>query len=694
MSLEFRRYTGFKNAEELIYKLNKLQICDESNITIIETAREFYGVAIESSLKEFIIGKEEAWYIDENGYLENCSLAEFKLPYKIDSYSNKSGSRKIYDEYLASGNNLNVYHVKKGTLKYRRLESEILNQALFLLNTFVDKYYSRDDFNNYDYASDTTVNKIKSYLFENNKLNVVAINPFKNKVKIKLKEEEIDTNYKAVCYRFNNSNRLSIVAYEIRELSKTASVQKKWNFDAKLSDNHIDYSNINSLTKREINKLISKDGHAIKHVDFPTKTMIRIALEYDFSCISEINGLSLEEYIELVEEYPECLNYLGSMSKEIQIKMLEKDIGNIKHLRSINKTILGEFIGKINYNDISDKNIRKEYLDVISRREVDKRIKELQINTNYNLENLREHYIGLIKAVSGNKNHNTQVLNDEYPLHEHMKIIYSLIECSKIQLATGYISDKGIALVKDIIYDKRLSKEIQLIIGEIGKHENVMKINTARHINNLIEYGVKVKTCDERFFHGKSYLFLGKEVSAVIIGSSNLSFSGFFSHIELNAVTIFHNSSEFSKNIIEYYERLWERFKLVENIKGEDMKVIYKEEGSKDEEYKRQFAYLLEENPDKEYKNEIIFSGYSYENDYCGFYFERYGKMLVLESLKYQNAVYVFTNVVKPDEFIKNLMRKDLSTKLNEYCKRFNHSTNGSYIIEIKELMHNNIQTK
>lgn len=679
MSLDFNKYKGFPIIKALIQKLKSLKLYNENAIRIVEINREFYAVCIESPVREFIIGKEITWYTNENGYLTECSIEDFKLPYKISHCIKRYGSRKIYDEYLASGNEIAFYYINNEKLEFIS-EKDIDNHILFLLNTFVDKYYSKEEFEKYDYAGKNTISKLRSDLIENKELNIVAINPFRNKVRAEKNGKLFEIRYKAVCKKCADCKFINLIGYE-------ASL-----------DDIIEFKNIgevkdiiNKLDKKEINRLISEDGHRIKYVDFPTKTMMRIAIENDFSCITEINSLSIEVYEELINEYKECLEYLDRMSEEIQVYMLEKDIDNIKYLKNISEYILSRFIDNIDYETIRGRNLKKLYIKYIAENKVKEKLKNINYINDHDINTLKLGYQNLYNRILKNKNYETIFISNKYPLNEHMKILNSILNCYKAQLSTAYISDEGISLVIDIIDNLIKNKEMKLILGSIYNLYGKLCINTARYMNFLIEDGLKVKTYDEVFFNGNSFLFLGKEISAVISGSSSLTFASIYENIEINTITVFHNNSIIYETIINYFKNLWDNAKLIEGIDMEGRNTTNTNKDSINNNYEREFNYLLEEKPDKEYRNEVIFPGYPYENDYCGFYFERFSKMLVLESLKYQNAVYVFMNVEDPDTFIRELTGKDLSTELSQYKKRFNHSSNGSYIREIKELMRSSI---
>lgn len=679
MSLDFNEYKGFPIVKSLIIKLKLLNLYNENAIRIVEINKEFYAVCIESPVREFIIGKEIVWYTNENGYLTECNIEDFKLPYKVSHCIKRYGSRKIYDEYLASGNEIAFYYINNEKLEFIS-EKDIDNHILFLLNTFVDKYYSKEEFEKYDYAGKNTISKLSSDLIENKELNIVSINPFRNKARAEINGKLFEIRYKPVCKKCTDCKFINLIGYEV----SLEDVDKFKNI-VELKDI------INELEKKEINKLISEDGHRIKYVNFPSKTMMRIAIENDSSCITEINSLSIEVYEELINEYSECLQYLDRMSEEIQVYMIEKDIGNIKYLKDISEYIFSRFIDNIDYEILKDRNLKKLYIKYIAENKIKEKLKNISYMNDHDINTLKLGYENLYNRILKNRNYETIFISNKYPLHEHMKILYNIINCYKAQFSTAYISDEGISLLSDIIDNLIQKKEMKLIVGSIYNLYGKLCINTARYMNYLIEDGLKVKTYDEVFFNGNSFLFLGKEVSAVISGSSSLTFASIYENIEINTITVFHNNSSIYETIINYFKNLWDNSKLIEEIDMEGNNTTNTNKNSINNNYEREFNYLLEEKPDKEYRNEVIFPGYVYENDYCGFYFERYSKMLVLESLKYQNAVYVFINVEDPDKFIRELTGKDLSTELSQYKKRFNHSSNESYKREIKELMRNSI---
>lgn len=714
MKLIFNVYKGFNNRAELIDFLKRIDICSLDNVRVVLVNNQYYAVAIESTLKEIIIAKEQIWFIDKYGYLSNCSINEFNAPYKINSISDRSGKTLIYDEYIKSGGKISLYKLTKDEI-FILINNNNNNHILFLLNTFIDLYYLPSEFEEYNYSSLKIKNLIRRDILNLKEIHIVNINPFKSIVKIKINDEIIQTKYRAVIDNVSKQDELkpAIVGFqlyplifknekeiidvfkkqgqEIENLAKNKLIElSKVTINYLISEN-IDMSiYLSKIERKRVNEILSKNGHAIKFIDNPTYTMIIIALENDYSCICDINCMDVSLYENIVKEYTECYKYLEYMNEDIQIHVLEKDISKIKYLKNISQFIISRFLDNINYDQLSNKNNKMNYLNAVCKKHMDN--KSIELLNSINKDEIVKKYRDCIGLVKKNGGYISSLLDDKYPFNIHLNVIYNLIECEKAEIATGYVYDTGLYLINDMLLNLiNRKKEIKIIAGVLGinSNNNLIKYNenSLRYINNLIDMGVVFKTSPEKLFHGKIYILYGENISCVIIGSSNLSSGGFVNNIETNTIMFFSNYSLEFTQYKEYYERIWNKFEQIRSIDISSREVMITGGNEEKENDKRKFDYLYDENPDQVIEDAAMFKGCLYENEYSAFLFKKYSNMLILDSLIYENAIYIFINIQEPYKFLSKLQSKEVSKDLMEYDIRINHSKDSSHITRVKEEM-------
>ena len=84
----------------------------------------------------------------------------------------------------------------------------------------------------------------------------------------------------------------------------------------------------------------------------------------------------------------------------------------------------------------------------------------------------------------------------------------------------------------------------------------------------MLNYPIHLKTSENRFFHGKFYLFEGDSKAFVMIGSSNISGSGFCANYEVNLLYILDVNSELFKSFKEGFKVIWESGSTIEELKS------------------------------------------------------------------------------------------------------------------------------
>lgn len=745
MSIVNNRYSGFKNYKDLLEYINE-KIKYKENLKIVEIDSEFYAVGIETPNKQLIIGKEKVYYRNRDGYMISSNTDSFIAPYTIDDYTWTSFTSKLYDEYIEEVGYMNLYHIKGD--KIILVDNPINCYFTFLINSFIDKFYTIDEFDYYDYSSYKNINIMKRDLLEISDVKVVAINPFKSKIKIKYKDEIIETKYRAIVRnsidRNTDKHHSIVVGFQIKPIIEFVQTEDNYKTHCELNfeticnlrkyDNetiikifemgkdyikvlasnfHIDLNRkiielllhsgydiktyIENISNKRKNNILTKNAELIKYISEPTETMIRIAIENEYSSIARVKNLSIEMYEKLLNEYKECINYIDEMTIEIQEYFLNKDINNIKYFNKINIDILKKFHNKIKIDMLKNNNLKREFLRINNCSESDCGIKE---DANKLLAKITDRYSGAIENLNCTKNLEVLIMEPEEPVNIHLQALSNIIKPEELQIATGFLYSSGLALIDNII-EKLVSsnKEVNIIIGSLREYKSGYSVNmdknTAEYLNLFIDDGVKVKTYMEKFYHGKLYILVGKDISSVIIGSSNVSSGGFFNNYETNIAILFENYSEKLSEFKNYFLNIWnnsedinkldlEKF-LDENLNFKDKDNFHFNDIS--EEIKRNFSYLIEKKPDSILENIQVFLGKSYEGEYCGFYFKRYSDLLILESLKYENAIYIFSGVNDVNEFVKNLKSKEVSINNKKFVNRINHTKDLTHINRVKEII-------
>lgn len=744
MSIDNAKYRGYSNANDLISYLMKHNIGDLNYIKIVKTQNEYYAVGIEAPIKQIIIGLDIVWYKDISGYFVSSKANNFKSPYKIEKNDYRNYTSKIYEEYLKRENKIELYNIVKNNI-------ELVNNSfncyfVTLINSFTDKYYLKEEFDNYKYSSNRNWRLMKEGLLDINDIEVIAINPFKSLIKINYDGNELETSYRTI----NNIDKNgAIVGFQIKPIIQVDSnyingdniingksisdkviikifngsdedIEKLAKNDSIELNNNIINSIINNnyniklyiekLSERRKVELLIKNGHLIKYISNPSDILIRVAIINDFSCISKVSNMTIEKYEELLVEYSECINYLHDMSEEIQRHLLKKDINNIKFFKFLNSKVIKEFIIKINFELLQNNNVKKEFLNLLINEELNKYKNSLgnepfNYSNEINKQKIKNNYIKILESLNEINDKEILVFNNDEPISLYLETIFEIINCNKLEMASELITDTGLYLLSPIIYKLLTnSKEVKLIVGNLREYiyGQAIQINkrTAQYINLFIDDGMKLGTVIYKFYHGNIIILYGEKYSAVMLGSSNISLEGFYKNNETNIIMIFNNTSKKIEEFKKYYNSLWIESKEFNNLDinkflnkdlfTENNEDVNKESIKRRNDIERTFYYLFKEKPNRVIDNINIFKESIDGDEYCGFYFESYNKLLILESLKYQNAIYIYKDVENVDKFISVLKTKEASTKTKEYVDKINHTNDYSYIKRVKDIIEDN----
>lgn len=368
--------------------------------------------------------------------------------------------------------------------------------------------------------------------------------------------------------------------------------------------------------------------------------------------------------IKKIQEEERLKNKLLSDDNEISNNIYDE---NVEPKKNSFKKTKGEH-SKIQNNIISDQELRNRYF-----------------NTN-------------------NKN-NSQlfIINSDEALDNHINFLSKEIEVKNIYIASGFVYKSGLKCIEPSLeYALNNQGNIKFIIGSLQEYNKIsneenqkiegMDKNTAIYINYLlINNKIRVRTFEEKFFHGKFYLLEGKEKDCVIIGSSNVSSSGFYGNKELNLLYILDKNLNKNNEYMQWFNLLWDKsteiksinenyfvdietyydsYIPINNIKKIENKNVQRRIAElTDEDVKKRLNLWMDKEPDNIFTN----LGVKSLEDYILLEYKKYD-LLVLESFEFGNSYYYFSgmNVQTLIDTIKSLTKKEIFN-LSEMEKRGYH---------------------
>ena len=394
----------------------------------------------------------------------------------------------------------------------------------------------------------------------------------------------------------------------------------------------------------QIESVIS-NGYAIQYIDNPHERVQLEAAKQGSEIFKLIKNPSINAQKEFIKCYPEDICFVNNLSPQVIQRYYDNFNKNVKNKNGDNKC---EETKPLLYT------IRKTYNNI-----------EL-----YNELKLRYNYLFDSKVKP---EYQFTIINNSEPLNEHINFLCKEINIESLYIASGFIYKSGLKLIESIISTvKEKNGELKLIVGSLqnymeicsSKNDKVVGMDkeTAIYINNLLNKKlIKIRTFHDEFYHGKYYFLKGYEKSCVIIGSSNVSLSGFIGNRELNILYVFDNNSKIFYMFKEWFENFWIECIDINELNTDSFNDIitnydtncdtkcYKKLENKevrkyineltDEEVKKRLKIWLDKEPDN------IFTDLKIDNlkDYILIEFQKY-KLIVLESFQPGNSYYYFKN--------------------------------------------------
>lgn len=311
-----------------------------------------------------------------------------------------------------------------------------------------------------------------------------------------------------------------------------------------------------------------------------------------------------------------------------------------------------------------------------------------------------------------NKDCTIIILDSHRSVSQQLEELISSIELKRATIACGYCYKSGLSLLKETITKTVYNGvPLQFIIGslqnyrysaESGSIITGIDVSTIRKLNEYLEYdNVSIYTCEDRFYHGKLYVFEGQDKSIICMGSSNISKSAYVSNYELNLAFIVPTKSSLKekfdlwvKQLLQYSTRMscFDEALFGDNELRLEGSVVIKQISKNiiqkriDELTNSEVQYRL--NLWMSYSPDIIAEdlGILTLPNYIVFVYNEY-KLLVLESLSAGNS-YFCLHYDDSFETVINNISTFSKTELFEYSQM----TKRGYHLSNKFTLENNIR--
>ena len=280
----------------------------------------------------------------------------------------------------------------------------------------------------------------------------------------------------------------------------------------------------------------------------------------------------------------------------------------------------------------------------------------------YNRESIQSDFLISGDFLKGSTSE-IYVLNSDNDVSKQICGLFNEIDVVNIYVASGYVFQSGLNLLSSIFASAKEKQVIvDLLAGSLQKYNTCLSTNsillgmdklTARTLNRMLgNHTINLYTIEEQFYHGKMYYFEGKEKSAVIMGSSNVSQSAYQVNYELNIAFVLSNQDNFLMEIKEWIQKVrglsTQIFSLDEDVFADkEIKLEVLDTVDIVEDIQRKIDALMDEelkyrlNLWMSYKPSVALEGLNIEAlpEYIVFVFDEY-KMIVLESFEAGNSYF------------------------------------------------------
>lgn len=419
---------------------------------------------------------------------------------------------------------------------------------------------------------------------------------------------------------------------------------------------------INRLPQGKLRKRIRNNPYQIKYVDNPSVDLQRLVISKDYSFIKYISNI----HPSIIKELHDDVRFdISKLDKISQIRLREA-FDKLDAVQTYNNTV--EETSKIMTEQLFVPEVTTPTSEIRTQEILE--VNSVQEQDRYEEKLIEEIWESMVREM-GNNDYTIRLVDSKIRIDSYLNGFAQKIQIKAVDIASGFVYKSGLKSLEKMFQRVSENKgEICIVIGSLKDyfrsstdHKLInIDLDTAKKINEMLEqYSCKLYTLESKFYHGKYYFLMGNEMSCCLIGSSNLTASGFIGNYELNTLCLLKNNSEMFNRMQEWFsdfkEECTEIKGLVEcnftdfqmpfdtlnantNIISVDINMIKEEvQGLSDEEVKFRLGLWLEKKTDNIYRRLEIES----LKDYVAFeYKER--NLIVFESFEAANGYYYFYN--------------------------------------------------
>ncbi len=320
-------------------------------------------------------------------------------------------------------------------------------------------------------------------------------------------------------------------------------------------------SNIKSiLTNTDYNLLIQR----IKEINsqyyiFSDNELFRFnqALENSFEMsLLKTSSIQLND-----SNIQDLYRFIVNPSFEVQRRYIESNITNIQNIPNLSFQVAKYFIDKDLYNY---KYILYPSSDIIDYYQMKCQEKE----------KLDADRMG---QLFGNSFHDTQIilLDSHKSVSQQIEALIDKMDIVDATIACGFVYKSGISLLRSTFNRFKESHiPVKIVVGSLQKfrsEDNTLITGIDRNTINelrmmMTNSNFDIYTCEERFYHGKIFMFNSAEKTVICFGSSNLSKAAFINNYELNMAFISAPDSDVAKMFKQWIEQLLFYSTKIENL--------------------------------------------------------------------------------------------------------------------------------
>ena len=459
---------------------------------------------------------------------------------------------------------------------------------------------------------------------------------------------------------------------------------------------------VKNPTMAVLEKAVQKDAKAMQQYVIDSAGNVVIKEAGDKNDILQIMIGKLSEEEQILIRNPNIIQTMEVVPYELQLAAIKMDYLNLRHIKKIDYKIYEYLYDDANFDVYSLTDDFGLQLRIVTVFEKIKKNREdaLKIKTmgesDENAEPQKDYDAELfdIWGAMNQQKENTgisiRLVSNEIPISTYINYFGEKIGCNSAKIATGFLYKSGLKMIEPLIQRISGSNEgvMELVVGSLkdyfqsstdNKLVNI-DLETAKMVNELITNKVcNVYTLENQFYHGKYFFFEGEKESFCIVGSSNLTYSGFAGNYELNTLYYFKNETEQYTCLKEWFEGFINKCTKIDNlsecnfvdtnmkfdtinagtsIESVDMNSIEDEiQSLTDEEVKFRLNLWLDKKPTNIYRRLDI------ENlkDYVAFEFKEY-KLVVFESFEAGNGYYYFhgDNIFELVQKVKDMSKTQM----------------------------------